>query len=322
METKMLVRSYLSSVKSISDRRNASAPAKRAYSDTFTGSSDPKAANKNIGRSDDIEQRYYSAHKDSLDAFTKAAKNAVRLETNIIAADDYAGHTKSNFNRISMSENGLNEGIPKRLEEAGVPKDVTFEFDFDLNSKDIEITGISDEKYRDSIEEILNSFKGPFSFISCASRVMNGYISPIYYPWVSKALDRCFGQDINDLYIDENGNLGGANQKLQEAVNAETKANEKGGYFNAEEDYDFPVRKNIAEMLKRLISDENITSNISHMGYDGERIYTNDGEFRFGKDFDPDLFGEEKYVMRGSMAFYMTIYGRYNSWLENEEKFY
>ena len=147
METKIgtssLVRSYVNSVKSISARRNASAasaPVQRAYSDTFTMSSNSKAANKNISTSADSKQGYYSTHKDKLDAFTKTARNAVQLETNIIAADDYAGKTKSNFEWISMSENGLNENLPKRLEEAGVPKDVTFEFDFDFDSKNIEIT--------------------------------------------------------------------------------------------------------------------------------------------------------------------------------------
>ncbi len=324
METKIgansQIRSYVSRVKSISARRNASAasaPAQRAYSDTFTkssASSDEDVYLKGLDMSDEMRAQ--------LKYFNESTKNAVRLETNIIAADDYAGKTKSNFKWISMSEDGLNENLPKRLENAGVPKDVAFEFDFDFNSNNIEITGISDEKYRESVGNVLADIKGPFKVMACASRVMNGNISSLYYPWVSKNLDSCFGQDISDLYIDENGNLGGANQKLREALNAEKKANEKGGYFNAYQTYDFPVRNNIDELLKRLISDENITPNISHMGYDGERIFTNDGEFRFGKEFDPDLFGEEKYVMRGTMAFYITFYGRYNSWLENEDKFY
>ena len=328
METKMgtgsQIRSYINNVKSISARRNtaAAAPAQRAYSDTFTRSLNSKAANKNISTGAESEQGYYSTHKDKLNAFTKTARNAVQLETNIIAADDYAGKTKSNFNWISMSENGLNENLPKRLEEAGVPKDVTFEFDFDFDSKNIEITGISDEKYRESVENMLAGIKGPFTVIACASRVMNGYISSLYYPLVSKNLDRCFGQDTNDLYIDENGNLGGANTKLQEALNAVKRAEKNGEYFNVNDEYGFPAPgNNIEGIVKRMAADKNITPNISQMGYDGERIYTNDGEFKFGKDFDPNLFGEEKYVMRGSMAFYITFYDRYNSWLENEEKF-
>lgn len=56
------------------------------------------------------------------------------------------------------------------------------------------------------------------------------------------------------------------------------------------------------------------------MGYDGESIYTNDGEFKFGKDLDPSLFDEEKYAMRGSVS--LLINNGYDRWLENEEKFY
>lgn len=219
----------------------------------------------------------------------------------------------------------MNEDISKRLEEAGVPKGVTFEFDFNFDSQDIEITGISDEKYHESVENILSgggTSAARFTFISCASRVMNGYISSLYYSWISSSLDRCFGQDINDLYIDENGNLGGVNENFQAALDAVKEAEKNGDPLDVNHEFGFPAtNNNIEGIVKRMVADKNITPNISHMGYDGERIYTNDGEFKFGKDFDPNLFGEEKYVMRGTMAFYMTFYGRYNSWLENEEKF-
>lgn len=269
------------------------------------------------------ETSCYASHRQQLDSFSKSIRGAVQLDRPNIAKNDHAGRTKFNFDWISQCENGLNKSIPEKLEEAGVPKDVTFEFDFDFDSKDIEVTGISDEKYRGSIEEILNCSTGSLAFISCASRVMNGYISSLYYPWISDSLDRCFGQDINDLYIDENDSLCGVNENLQAALNAVKKAEKNGEPLDVNNEFGFPAaNNNIEGIVKRIVADKNITPNISRMGYDGERIYTNDGEFKFGKDFDPDLFGEEKYVMRGTMAFYMTFYGRYNSWLENEEKFY
>ena len=149
---------------------------------------------------------------------------------------------------------------------------------------------------------------------------MNGYISSLYYPWISKALDRCFEQDISELYIDENGNLGGVNENLQEALDAAKKAENNGEYFNANHDFGFPAN-NIEGIVKRLVSDKNITLNISHMGYDGKQIYTDDGEFKFGKDFDPNLFGEERYLMRGTVSLYITVCAQYNRWLNNEEKF-
>ncbi|MCM1525501.1 MAG: hypothetical protein NC120_13715 [Ruminococcus sp.] len=282
--------------------------------------SNSKSADAYIGTQARGGEGYYLSHRAQLDSFTRSIRDAVQLDRPNIAKDDHAGRTKFNFEWISKCENGLNENIPKKLEDAGVPKDTAFEFDFDFNSTDIKVTGISDEKYRDSIEEILDSCKGTFVFMSCASRVMNGYISSLYHPWISGALDRCFGQDIKDLYIDENGNLGGANKKLQSALDAVKRAEKNGEYLNVKDEFGFPA-ENIEGIVKRMAADKNITPNISRMGYDGERIYTNDGEFRFGRDFDPNLFGEEKYVMRGTMAFYMTFYGRYNSWLENEEKF-
>lgn len=266
---------------------------------------------------------YYSSHREQINSFTESIHNAVELDRVSISRDDHEGMTKFNFEWISKCENGLNKNIPEKLEAAGIPKDMKFEFDFALDSDKIEITGISDEKYCDMVEEILGSSKTAITFMSCASRVMNGYISSLYYSWVSKSLDRCFGQDINELYIDENGNLGGVNDDLKEALNAVKIAEKKGEPFDVNYEYGFPaVKNNIEGIVKRMAADKNITPNISHMGYDGERIFTNDGEFKFGKDFDPGLFGEEKYLMRGTMALYMTVYGRYNSWLENEEKFY
>lgn len=262
--------------------------------------------------------------REKLKEMTKSIQSAVPIGKPNIAKNNHAGRTKYNFEWISSCEKAMNEDISKRLEEAGVPKDVTFEFDFDFDSQNIEITGISDEKYYESVKNVLSAggtSTARFTFISCASRVMNGYISSLYYSWISSSLDRCFGQDINDLYIDENGNLGGVNKNFQAALDNVKKVEKIGEFPNVLDEVGFPVINNIEGIVKRMVADKNITPNISHMGYDGERIYTNDGEFKFGKDFDPNLFGEEKYIMRGTMAFYMTFYGRYNSWLENEEKF-
>ncbi len=322
IDTHIQIRSSFSGGKSVSARRNVGtnfAETQSANADTFTMSPSSSSGKKGFLSGVDMSDKM----REQLRMFNENIKNLERVEPlNLnLAKDDYAGRTKFNFDLISKCENGLNKNIPKRLEDAGVPKDVTFEFDFNFDSKDIEITGISDEKYRESVENVLAVSNGPFTFISCASRVMNGYISSLYYPWISKALDRCFEQDINDLYIDEKGNLGGVNKNLQAAFDAEKKAKKDGEYFNAIQEFDFPVN-NIKDIVTRLVSDENITPNISHMGYDGERIYTNDGEFKFGKDFDPNLFGEEKYVMRGTSALYMTFYGHTDLWLKNYEKFY
>lgn len=314
--THIQIRSSFSGGKGVSVRRNS-----------YTNSAKTQSANVDTFAMSSPSEPYSSLSKETMEQlrrFSEDVKNCKQLEPLFpeIATDTDEGKVEFNFKLIGLCEKAMNEDISKRLEEAGVPKDVTFEFEFDFDSKDIEITGISDEKYRESVDSVL---KGGvtlrYTVISCASRVMNGYTASLYYPWISEHLDRCFEQDISDLYIDENGNLGGVNENLQAAINAEKKAEKKGEYFSALQEFDFPVN-NIEAIVKQLVKEENITPNISHMGYDGEQIYTNDGEFKFGKDFDPDLFGEEKYVMRGKSALYITVYGHTNSWLKNYDKFY
>ena len=302
-----------------------------AGSNSYTNSAASRSTNADISNKSSSE----SEQNIAMDVWGQTAwlrqgiadGTVMRLEP--LNIHGYEENAKFLFDIIKYSEKCLNEALSKRLEEAGVPKDVTFEFDFSFDSSTmnlasctIEVTEISDEKYRENVEKVLaDSKKGPFTVISYASRVMNGYISSLYYPWISKALDRCFGQDINELYIDENGNLGGVNKNLQAAINAEKKAKVNGEHFFMLREFDFPA-ENIEELLKRLVSDENITPNISHMGYDGECIYTNDGEFKFGKEFDPNWVDEEKYVMRGTSAFLMSFGSHIDLWLENYEKFY
>lgn len=298
-----------------------------ANADTFTKSARQSTEKKDIFSGMDISDDL----REQLRSFHENIKNAVQIEARDpaeIANSTPADKTKFNFDRISTSEKALNENIFKKLEEAGVPKDVTFEFDYSFKPNfskiGIEITKISDENYREIVKNVLENGNAPFTVISCASRVMNGYASSLYYPCVSSALDNRFEQDINDLYIDENGNLGGINEKLQAALDSARKAEKRDEYFSVSETFGFSANSvdNAVNIIKCLVSDKNvITPNISHMGYDGEQIYTNDGEFKFGKDFDPNLFGEEKYVMRGTTAFFMTFYGHIDLWAENYDKF-
>lgn len=255
--------------------------------------------------------------REKLKEFSKSLKEAVPLNAKHykLESDTPEGKAKVNFEFLNDITKPMRENFSSALENAGVPKDVTFEFDHDINAHKATVTKISDENYRENVESVINGFRLGMSFMAFASRVMNGYVSSAYYPSIAGNLKVCYGQDINDLYLDEKGNLCGANENLQKAI----EASKRGEEFYPDPHHRFPA-KNIEGIIKRLISDENITPNVSHMGYDGESIYTNDGEFKFGKDFDPNLFGEEKYVMRGSISLYI---GRpYDRWLENEEKFY
>lgn len=288
---------------------------------TYDTSAETQNANADTFAMSSSEPAYSSLSqetRDKLKELTKKIKeiNFADVKWYKLESDTPEGRTKLNFEYLSDIQKEMNDSISKRLEKAGVPSNVTFEFNYNINTQKSEITQISDDEYRKNIETVLNNTYGfGMIFTAFASRVMNGYVSSAYYPAIAKNLESCYEQDIADLYIDENGNIGGANENLQKAI----RASKRGEEFYPIPDYHFPA-KNVEGIIKRLISDENIIPNVSHMGYDGESIYTNDGEFKFGKDFDPNLFGDEKYVMRGSVS--LLINNGYDRWLENEEKFY
>lgn len=243
----------------------------------------------------------------------KIGGNTLLTNPSQIAKDDYEDKTIDNFKVITKAQKELNDSIPKWLKEAGVPSDVKFEFDYNIDTQRAEVTKISDEKYRESVEAVLNKKCGSETlYTAYASRIMNGYISSAYYPEAAKDLKSCFGQDINDLYVDKRGNIKGANSKLQNAINASKKGKTYTAYQR------FPAQ-DIEGLLKRLLSDTDISPNVSHMGYDGKNAYTDDGKFKLGKDFDPSFFNDKRYVMRGSAALYGSR--DYDSWIENEEKF-
>ena len=233
-----------------------------------------------------------------------------------LADDDYLGLAERAFDILNDHHSALNEYIAKRFEEEGIPKDISFEFDYDVDNGKIVITDISDEEYRESVQSILDR-SSSVKWVGNASRILNGYMSSVYYPKIADALERCFGQDISELYIDENGNIGGANEKLLEALEAEKNTKD----FDADLMYRFPANQ-IEGIIKRLITDENITPNISHMGYDGNGIYTNDGDIKLGKEIDPDLWKDDKFLRRMDYSYPMIFGGRYDFWLNNEDLFY
>lgn len=85
--------------------------------------------------------------------------------------------------------------------------------------------------------------------------------------------------------------------------------------------YNFAVNQ-IEAMLKRLITDENITPNISHMSYDGNGVYTNDGDIQLGKEINSSLWKDNGFLRRMDYAYLMVPFGRYDYWLNNEDLFY
>lgn len=233
----------------------------------------------------------------------------------IITDMEYKSKAASNLKVIDKAQNELEDRIPEWLNEAGIPKDVKFEFDYDIDTQKAEVTKISDEKYRESVESVLNKNMGKETlYTAYASRIMNGYISSAYYSSAAKSLESCFGQDIDELSLDKNGNIIGANANLQRAI----KAQQRGREYTSISSRRFPS-DDIEGLLKRLLSDKNITSNVSHMEYSSGNVYTNDGKIKIGKNLDSALLNEKRYAVRGSIALYGSA--DYDNWVENEKAF-
>lgn len=301
---------FRSSLKSARTRKSAknsdgSTSADRVNADSFSRSS-----GKGVllyGRQAQLSRLGQSLKK------LQAEGNSAEIKKSGAETDTPEVLSKRNLELLGNIEDRMNSDLSSSLKKAGVPADVTFEYDYDINSGKAEITQISDERYREKVETVL--YKNlDMSYIAFASRVMNGNIASAYYPAIAQSLKSFYGQDISKLYVDGKGNLCGANSKLQRAI-----SDSKRGTFNTNpEQARFPAN-NIEGIVKRLVSDKNITPNVSHMGYDGERVYTNDGEFKFGKDFDKSLLSEKRYTMRGSIA--LLGQDGYDRWLADEKLF-
>lgn len=287
----------------------------------YRSSSRSKAANSDaVSTSSSDSTSYFrgaalSGSRSSIYRKSSRSLKDIKISSNTTAKDNYEDKAVANFKVINNAQKNLNESMPKWLKEADVPEDVTFEFDYNIDTQKAEVTKISDEKYRESVEAVINKKCGNETlYTAFASRIMNGYISSAYYPAAAKSLESCFGQDIDDLYLDKNGNIMGANANLQRAL----KATKNGREYTSISSRKFPA-EDIEGLLKRLISDKNITPNVSHMKYDGKNVSTDDGKFKLGKDFNSKLFNDNRYIMRGSVALYGN--NSYDSWLENEKKF-
>lgn len=176
----------------------------------------------------------------------------------------------------------FDDALKNELDEVGIPENIRFEYDYDANSRKAVITDISDEKYRDDVQAVMDKASGKyqlaFNFISGGSQILNGKMTKVYYPIVSKALTRCFGQDISSLYIDNGNNIAGANERLASALKNE-KCNEN---FDAKEYYGFPTKK-LDSVIRQLITDKSADENIVHMVYNEGSNSTAD-EIRLGKN--------------------------------------
>ncbi|MCH5193014.1 MAG: hypothetical protein J1F11_03565 [Oscillospiraceae bacterium] len=243
-----------------------------------------------------------------------------KLQTgeSVAGTNDYSVRADKNLKALNDACDKFNGSLEKKLRAAGIPKNISFEFDYDINSDKAVITNISDEKYRDSLQSVLDGMTktGTLDYIGKSSVMMNGNMASAYYPDIKNALEKCFGQDISKLYTDKNGNIGGANARLQRALGIE-KYNKS---FDAQRSYGFPS-KQLGAMIKRFLSEEGVSDNVSHMGYDGKGIYTNDGNIRLGTKADPSLTKNSKYTLKAAFASKTPSGNDYDFWLSNEDLF-
>lgn len=242
-----------------------------------------------------------------------------KLQTDDSAASkDYSVRASQNLKALNDACGKFDESLEKKLRAAGIPTDISFEFDYDINADKAVITNISDEQYRDKLQSVLDGMAktGTLDYIGKSSKMMNGDIAPSYYPDIKNALKKLFGQDISKLYIDKNGNIGGANMQLQRALSTE-KVNRS---FDAQKTYGFPS-KQLGAMIKRLLSEEGVSGNVSHMGYDGKGLYTNDGDIRLGTKSDSSLLKDSKNVLKAAFASKTPSKTDYDYWLNNEDLF-
>lgn len=207
-----------------------------------------------------------------------------------------AKQTVSKMNAVCSR---FDEILDKKLSAAGVPKSVSFKFDYSSEDNKAAITEVSDEKYRSDIQSALDGALKSYDLgtLSDASNIINGNAEQVYYPIVEKALKKCFGQDISKLSVASDGSILGANSKLQRALNSE----KRYGSFDAEKSYGF-VTKQLSSVLSRLISAKTNGEKISHMAYEKGNFRTDDGEIRFGKDCGTVSFKTESAIVRAAAA--------------------
>lgn len=102
--------------------KSSSSRSKNA--DTFT-----RSAFSSPAETASISTSFYAENRKQIKTLQEGVRNSVQLELSSVEKDDYESIAKNNFKWIDYFEKDINECIPKRLEEAGVPSDLSFEFD-------------------------------------------------------------------------------------------------------------------------------------------------------------------------------------------------
>lgn len=212
---------------------------------------------------------------------------------------DYRVQAAKSMATLSKTCENFDAAMKKELASAGVPENISFDFDYDMNSGEVKITSISDEQYLDGVQSALNKAikKVSLETVAGGSKILNGKMAEAYYPEVADALKKCFGQDISELSVDRKGNIIGMNRKMRDAVNSEMTDRS----FDAQSRYGFPA-KELASTVKRIISDKSASKGVSHMSFKGGSLKTSDGDISVGSKCASPSMKDTKTVLRAAAA--------------------
>ena len=223
----------------------------------------------------------------SYDRYSNTTSSSLLTSGTTAGLKDYRVKAAQSMTTLSKVCGNFDSAMKKNLSNAGVPDDISFEFDYDVNSGEAKVTKISDEEYLGDVQSALNKAMKSVSLdtIANGSKILNGKMTEVYYSTVEKALNKCFGQDISELSVDRKGNILGMNKKMKQAVTSELTDRS----FDAQSRYGFPT-KELASVVKRIISDKSAGNNVSHMSFSGGSLKTADGDINVGsKCISPSL---------------------------------
>ena len=210
----------------------------------------------------------------------------------MISSSNVMGSTYINLYCHSVSVGVIDRNVRTALERNNVPDDITFSVDYDNNRRTFVLTEISDEVYRTQVEDALDSALnvGSIHNISREAAFISGRVEEYYYSYMSDMLKEHFGQDINDLWLDENGNIKGANYSLQSQLWAEKGSNNnEQGMLK----YGF-LGLGIGNGLKQLLSMPECHESTTKMVFDSDGFYLSAGDLKLGRVDYPDIQNDER----------------------------
>ena len=235
----------------------------------------------------------------SYDRFSNTVNNSLQASGTSVSLGDCRVKAAQSMITLSKTCSNFDSAMKKNLSNEGVPENISFEFDYDVNSGEATITEISDEKYLSGVQSALNKAMKSVSLETVAngSKILNGKMTEVYYPVVEKALNKCFGQDISELSVDKKGNILGMNKKMRQAVTSEL----TDISFDAQSRYGFPT-KELASVVKNIISDKSASKNVSHMSFSGGSLKTSDGDISVGSKCASPSLKNTSILLRAAAA--------------------